>query len=476
MLKKILSLPKFILKLIYIFTTIVALISVMLFIGIYWLSSDDGQNYVQKLIKDEFSNKVGYQIQADGVDFHFPFNAKISNLSLKDRQGKWLEIKNISINILLNPNIRKHLIITNFSIDKFSLLRSPIKEKSNSINALNNVEKNKKEILESKTSQDFKISIKGIDIKEIILASSLINYSSDINFSVSGSLLWDNLSHSLTFDNIIKLKKMVQYVGPVKVKLSGKYISNDINNKFDKIMAEINTGRIEVTLPSSLGDISKLNSKKSNSTKEVAVKNNKSSKTEQSKSILLDVKLKVDNNVYIKGFGLDIVMGGDLKITGDINNPKVRGKLGIVDGIFSEFGNIFKIKKADLLFDGDIPPYPYLEVVGSINQAGIEIMPILSGPILSPSFTIKSSPSLNSKEIISKLLFGEDLSKISSDQAKKLIDSLKNITINNDSAANAIKSLFNQNKTKGDANKNDSNIDTAKDIKNLLEKKLKFKF
>jgi autotransporter translocation and assembly factor TamB len=477
------SLSRYLIKFLYACFAIITIISVILLSGVYWLSSDNGQSYVQNLIKEEFSNNVGYKIKANGVSFHFPLNAKISNLSLSDNKGKWLEIKNISINILLNPNIHKHLIVTSFSVDKFAVLRTPEEAKTSSIKSKNNIKvsKEKTEVKQSENNKDIKISINGINIKEIFLASSVVNYSKDIKLSVSGSLKWNNFEQALSFDNVIQLRKIVEYVSPVKVNISGKYLLQDNKSKLSKVVAEINTGKIEVTLPSSLASIpqSKTSQKNSTSVNTGA----KQSSSSDSKAIALDVKLKMDNNVYVRGYGLDIVFGGDLRIKGNTNDPQVRGKLSIVDGIFKEFGHSFKLKKADLLFEGKIPPYPYLDVVGSTTELGVEVTATLSGPVMSPSFKIKA-PSMKPKDIISQLLFGEDSSQTNSSQNNELTDVLKKIGIKNDSGSNVIKkieSLFNKNKDK-DTDTQTSNNDSkdkdasTEDLKKLLEKKLKFKF
>lgn len=142
----------------------------------------------------------------------------------------------------------------------------------------------------------------------------------------------------------------------------------------------------------------------------------------------LDVKLVADNKVFIRGWGVNAELLGKLAVTGNISKPEVQGKLSTIRGRYEEFGKQFNLKQADLLFEGDIPPSPYLTIVGIITESGVEIMPTISGPILDPELSIKSSPLMPQEEALSTLLFGKNSSKISPVQAAQLANSLRKLT------------------------------------------------
>lgn len=434
MINRIFTLPKYVLKTLYALLAIIVIIAVILACGIWWLSSDNGQDYVHKMVKERFSKEVGYQIQAEDISFHFPMNVKINRLSLSDQKGKWLDIKNISVNVLLNPNIHKHLIIRSFSVDKFALLRKPQEDKTNHDKIINQKTEKTKEVSKNKKAEnyDIKISVDNINIKEIIIASSLANLPKDVTLSIDGEVMWDNLSQSLTFTNNLQVGQVISYVTPMKFNLSGKYLLEDSTSKTPKIFANIKNDKIKITLPKSLSDLPKSNTKKS-SLSTTGTNQSQASKT-NNKSIMLDMALDVGNNIFISGYGLDLAVGGKLKITGDANNPIYKGRLGMAEGAFKQFGRDFKLKKADLVFDGHIPPYPYLDVVAVANIEGIEIMPTISGPLTNPSLKVKSSSS--NKDIISQLLSGDGKSKINTSEIKKSAKKAEK------EVAKALKSLF----------------------------------
>jgi autotransporter translocation and assembly factor TamB len=408
MINKISALPKYVLKTLYMLFAAIAIIAIILLCGVWWLSSDHGQAYVHKMVKDEFSKEVGYQIQADDISFHFPMNVKVNQLSLSDQKGKWLDIKNISVNVLLNPNIYNHLIISNFSVGKLAVLREPQKTKTN-VKKVVNIKAEKVSEDKKAKNYDIKISVDNINIKEIVIASSLANLPKDVTLSVDGSIIWDNLNQSLTFSNAVQIGQIFSYVSPVKLSLSGKYLLEDSDSKTPKVIANIKNDKIKITLPKSFSSSPSSNTKGKAAPTNAATNKSQASK-DHNKAIMLDMNLDIDNNIFISGHGLDIVVGGKLKITGDANNPIYMGRLGMVEGKFVQFGRDFKLQKADLLFEGHIPPYPYLDVVGVDTIEGVEVMPTLRGPLTDPSFKVKSSSS--NKEIISKLLSGNSKSEV----------------------------------------------------------------
>lgn len=144
--------------------------------------------------------------------------------------------------------------------------------------------------------------------------------------------------------------------------------------------------------------------------------------------LALDIAWRADNKVFVRGWGLDAELKGDLALKGQASDPEIEGKLSTLRGRYEEFGKRFDVKQGELVFEGDIPPSPYLNVVGSIKESGVEITPVLSGPIMKPALNIASSPSMPQEEALSILLFGKDSTKISPLQAAQLANSLAKLS------------------------------------------------
>lgn len=213
-------------------------------------------------------------------------------------------------------------------------------------------------------------------------------------------------------------------------------ISMKGNNKSGKIEGSLNSEELNIYLPARFTkDIPSLN------ITEASIKSKNTDSKPLNYSIFLDIILQAKNKVFIHGWGVDAELHGKLELKGSIDKPQIKGKLSTIRGSYEEFGKKFKLKTAELLFEGDIPPSPYLNIIGSITKLDLEIMPIISGPLLNPSLSIESSPEKPQEEILSILLFGKDSSKISAFQAIQLGSSLKRISTGQDSGFDPLRKI-----------------------------------
>jgi translocation and assembly module TamB len=144
--------------------------------------------------------------------------------------------------------------------------------------------------------------------------------------------------------------------------------------------------------------------------------------------LMLDVTFIADNQVFVRGWGVDAEFQGNLAIKGNANAPDIAGKLSTIRGRYEEFGKQFIIKTGELLFEGTIPPAPYLNVVTAVKSGDVEVRPTITGPVLTPKLSITSSPAMSQEEALSHLLFGKDTKKISAMQAAQLANSIRKLS------------------------------------------------
>lgn len=142
----------------------------------------------------------------------------------------------------------------------------------------------------------------------------------------------------------------------------------------------------------------------------------------------LDINLQTDKKVYVRGWGVDTELQGDLHVTGYAHEPLINGSLKSVRGKYSEFGKSLTVKEGVLNFDGPIPPSPYLKIIGTHNVGSNEIRLILSGSIKNTDVSIESTPNMSQEEALSMLLFGEDSTNISTFQALQLADGVRRLS------------------------------------------------
>lgn len=148
------------------------------------------------------------------------------------------------------------------------------------------------------------------------------------------------------------------------------------------------------------------------------------------KPLLEKVKMNMvfdaNNQIFVRGWGLDAELAGKLDITGTAANPLVNGRLQTIRGRYEELGKRFEIDRAILRFQGRIPPSPYLDVKTSTElEDDITAHIVITGRATDPNLQFTSTPQLPEDEVLSRILFGQDPTNISAFQAVQLAQTLR---------------------------------------------------
>jgi len=184
------------------------------------------------------------------------------------------------------------------------------------------------------------------------------------------------------------------------------------------VEGQLTLGPFEIKIPERFKEkIPELN------TKEVVIEQDKFSYP-----VNFNIDLVTTDKVFIRGWGVDARLDGNLKIGGDNNRPIVKGILSTVRGRYQEFGKSLTIKKGELIFDGPLSPSPFLNIIGVYVSGGTEIRSILSGPIVNPNLAIESTPAMSEERALSFLLFGTNTEDISTFQALQLADGIRRLS------------------------------------------------
>ena len=144
--------------------------------------------------------------------------------------------------------------------------------------------------------------------------------------------------------------------------------------------------------------------------------------------ILLDITFDANDKIFVRGRGLDAEFGGKIAITNTAKTPLFDGSLSAKRGRLDMFGKRFELDRAKLRFQGEVPPSPYLDILAITNADGVKGQIALTGKVTEPSLGLSSVPSLPQDEILSRILFGADPSKISPFQALQLANSLAELS------------------------------------------------
>lgn len=143
-------------------------------------------------------------------------------------------------------------------------------------------------------------------------------------------------------------------------------------------------------------------------------------------SISIDVTVDAPNRIFLRGRGLDAEMGGRVHIGGTSDNLIPSGGFELIRGRLSLLGKRIELTEGLLTLEGDTDPQ--FRVVGQAATEDLTINIIIEGQASNPQVLFTSSPQLPDEEVLSRLLFGQDISEISILQAAKLAAAVQTLT------------------------------------------------
>lgn len=141
--------------------------------------------------------------------------------------------------------------------------------------------------------------------------------------------------------------------------------------------------------------------------------------------LALDIQIDAHNQVFVRGWGLDAEFGGEVSISGKASKPQMNGDLASIRGRFEEFGKRFTLAKANLRFQGNVPPSPYLDIEATMPAGDVTGSVLLTGPVTAPAIKFASNPALPEDEVLSRILFGKNSARISPFQAVQLAQTIR---------------------------------------------------
>jgi translocation and assembly module TamB len=141
--------------------------------------------------------------------------------------------------------------------------------------------------------------------------------------------------------------------------------------------------------------------------------------------LALDLGIVLPGGVFLRGRGLDSEWKGEIRISGEIDDPRIVGDLSIVRGRFVFFDRRFELKEGKLVFRGLTPPDPIIELSAETRIQDLLARLQVSGPVSNPEIVLQSEPPLPSDEIMARILFGRSLTRITPLQAILLAQAVR---------------------------------------------------
>ncbi|NLN92859.1 MAG: hypothetical protein GX130_06060 [Candidatus Hydrogenedens sp.] len=137
-------------------------------------------------------------------------------------------------------------------------------------------------------------------------------------------------------------------------------------------------------------------------------------------SIRLDINCSMPRKIYARAPILDSEWSGLFHVGGDLSDPRAEGRVAARRGNLDFLNQRFELTNSAILFTGKSIMEPTLDMRAQVETKEISATVRLEGELDTIAMKLESSPSLPQDEILSHILFGKDLARISPVQAIQL--------------------------------------------------------
>jgi translocation and assembly module TamB len=149
---------------------------------------------------------------------------------------------------------------------------------------------------------------------------------------------------------------------------------------------------------------------------------------EPQSTIALNLTVDAQQQVFIRGRGLDAELGGTIQIHGTAAKPIPDGGLKLRRGTLSVIGTTLNFTEGSIDFSGAGLADPSVHFVATSTTATIVATLTVSGSAKDPKITLSSVPDMPQDEILSQLLFNTSTSKLSPLQLAQIAAALASLS------------------------------------------------
>ncbi|MDO1558556.1 translocation/assembly module TamB domain-containing protein [Brevundimonas sp. 2R-24] len=141
----------------------------------------------------------------------------------------------------------------------------------------------------------------------------------------------------------------------------------------------------------------------------------------------LDVTLRADDEIYLRGRGLDIEMSLNARVRGTLSDPILTGRANVIRGDYEFAGKRFIIDERGSVSLSTDPNNIRLDLRAVREDPTLTAEVRVSGTAARPIITLGSTPSLPQDEILAQVLFGRSASQLSALEAAQLASSVASL-------------------------------------------------
>jgi translocation and assembly module TamB len=135
-------------------------------------------------------------------------------------------------------------------------------------------------------------------------------------------------------------------------------------------------------------------------------------------ALRLDLRVEAPNQIFVRGRGLDVELGGGLRLTGSADDIVPVGQFDLRRGRLEVLGQRIEFEQGSLTLTGNLDPQVFL--VARTRAPDVTAIVTVSGRVSSPDIRFSSEPPLPQDEVLARVLFGRDVSRLSPFQIAQL--------------------------------------------------------
>ena len=132
----------------------------------------------------------------------------------------------------------------------------------------------------------------------------------------------------------------------------------------------------------------------------------------------LDLRVVARNRIFVRGRGLDVELGGELRITGPTTDIRPVGEFDLRRGRLDVIGQRIEFQEGSLQLLGDLDPR--INFVARTTSGDVTAIVTVTGRASEPEIVFSSEPPLPQEEVLSHLLFNRASQSLSPFQAAQL--------------------------------------------------------
>ncbi|MFV0246251.1 MAG: translocation/assembly module TamB domain-containing protein [Qingshengfaniella sp.] len=140
----------------------------------------------------------------------------------------------------------------------------------------------------------------------------------------------------------------------------------------------------------------------------------------------MDITISAPNEIFVRGRGLDVEMGGQIHIGGTTAAPQPQGELRLIQGNMQLLARRLEFEEATVSMQGDLQPW--LRLVASSQSDAVNASIVIEGPVTAPQIGLSSQPQLPEDEILAQLFFNKPVTELSPLELAQLASAIRTLT------------------------------------------------